>query len=110
MNIYDACEQAYKNGYEEGRKSMLNECVMCGAPLPDEYDSMVCARCKQKYGDTSVLIVGKAIKPPEPNTELSFGAGDGQYDFLVNYRRAKPLNRFQIWMYKVCFGIRARNI
>lgn len=49
-------------------------------------------------------------EPLEPNTELSFGAGDGSYDFLVCYRRAKPLNRFQIWMYKVCFGIRARNI
>ena len=47
---------------------------------------------------------------PRPNTELSFGASDGSYDFLVCYRRAKPLNRFQIWMYKVCFGIRARNI
>jgi hypothetical protein len=52
----------------------------------------------------------KPIEPPKPNTELSFGANDGQYDFLINYRRAKPLNRFQIWMYKVCFGIRARNI
>lgn len=49
-------------------------------------------------------------EPPEPNTELSFGAGDRQYDFLVCYRRSKPLNRFQIWMYKICFGIRARNI
>lgn len=50
------------------------------------------------------------ITPPKPNTELSFGANDGSYDFLVCYHRAKPLNRFQIWMYKVCFGIRARNI
>lgn len=49
-------------------------------------------------------------EPPKPNTELSFGAGDGNYDFLVNYRRKKPLNKFQIWMYKICFGIRARNI
>ena len=31
---------------------------------------------------------GEAIKPLEPNTELSFGAYDGNYDFLVNYRRA----------------------
>ena len=89
---------------------MLNECVMCGAPLPDEYNSMVCARCKQNYGDSSVHIVGEGFKPLKPNTELSFGANDGQYDFLVYYRRVKPLNRFQIWMYRVCFGIRARNI
>ena len=50
------------------------------------------------------------IEPPKANTELSFGAGDGNYDFLVCYRRAKPLNKFQIWMYEVCFGIRVRNI
>lgn len=55
-------------------------------------------------------VLGEPIQPPKPNTELSFGAGDGNYDFLVNYRRTKPLNKFQIWMYKVCFGIRARNI
>lgn len=54
--------------------------------------------------------LGTISEPPEPNTELSFGAGNGEYDFLIYYRRAKPLNRFQIWMYKVCFGIRARNI
>ena len=111
MNIYDATELAYKNGHEAGRNSVANQCVMCGAPLPDECNSMVCAQCKQNYGDSPVHIVGKVIKPPpKPNTELSFGANDGQYDFLVCYRRAKPLNRFQIWMYKVCFGIRARNI
>ena len=55
-------------------------------------------------------INGESIQLPKPNVELSFGAYDGNYDFLVNYRRAKPLNRFQIWMFKVCFGIRARNI
>ena len=52
----------------------------------------------------------KAIEPLKHNTELSFGAGDGNYDFLVCYHRAKPLNRFQIWMFKVCFGLRARNV
>ena len=110
MNMYDATEQAYKNGYEAGYNSMANQCVMCGAPLPDECNSMVCEQCKQNYGDSTVYIADKVIKQPKPNTELSFGAGDRDYDFLVNYRRAKPLNRFQIWMYKVCFGIRARNI
>ena len=88
---------------------MINQCVMCGRELPTECNSMVCAQCKQDYGDSSVHIVGEIINP-RPNTELSFGAGDGSHDFLVNYRRAKPLNRFQIWMYKVCFGIRARNV
>ena len=55
-------------------------------------------------------ISGELIQPPKPNVELSFGAYDGNYDFLINYRRAKPLTKFQIWMYKVCFGIRAKNI
>ena len=47
-------------------------------------------------------------EPPKPNTKLSFG--DGNYDLVITFRRTKPLNKFQIWMYKVCFGIRARNI
>ena len=72
MNLFDACEQAYKNGYENGRNSMVNQCVMCGAVQP------ICS--------------AQVIEPPKPNTELSFGANDGQYDFLVCYRRAKPLN------------------
>ena len=72
MNNYDACEQAYKNGWD--------------------------------------AALATITEPPKPNIELSFGANDGQNDFLVYYRRAKPLNRFQIWMYKVCFGIRAKNI
>ena len=55
-------------------------------------------------------ISGELIQPPKPNVELSFGAGDGKNDFLVYYRRIKPLNKFQIWMYKVCFGIIAKNI
>ena len=72
MNVYDACELAYKNGWD--------------------------------------AATAKIIESSKPNTELSFGADNGQHDFLVCYRRAKPLNQFQIWMYKVCFGIRARNI
>ena len=30
----------------------------------------------------------------------------GDYIKLLDY---KPLNKFQIWMFKVCFGIKARN-
>lgn len=88
----------------------MNECVMCGAQLPTESNSMVCTQCIKGVEDGSIYFAGNMIIPPKPNTELSFGAGDGNYDFLIKYRRAKPLNRFQIWMYKVCFGIRARNI
>ena len=90
MNFFDACEQAYKNGYKDGRDSVVNQCVTHHAEMPD---------CS-----------AQVIVPQEPNTELSFGANDGQYDFLVYYRRAKPLNWFQRWMFKVCFGIRARNV
>ena len=54
----------------------------------------------------------KSVKlkmPPQPNTELSFGERDGP-NFLINYRRSKPLTKFQIWMFKVCFGIEAKNL
>lgn len=85
---------------------MVNQCVMCGAEMPE--GGHVCINCQT--GATRPIPMAQIAEPPKPNTELSFGDNDGQYDFLINYRRAKPLNRFQIWMYKVCFGIRARNI
>ena len=85
---------------------MSNQCVMCGAEMPE--GGHVCAKCAAGAVQPNRLVV--PIDFPKPNTELSFGAYDGNYDFLINYRRAKPLNRFQIWMFKVCFGIRARNI
>ena len=87
----------------------MNECVMCNAPLPTECGSMVCEQCKKDSERPLPFETSRVIKPLKPNTELSFGAGEN-YDFLINYRRAKPLNRFQIWMFKVCFGIRARNL
>ena len=84
---------------------MVNQCVMCGAEMPE--GGHVCIKCMDSAARP---IFVETIEFPKPNTELSFGAGDGNYDFLVCYRRAKPLNRFQIWMYKVCLGIRAKNI
>ena len=84
---------------------MINQCVICGAEMPE--GGHICTECADGAAHP---IFGEAVEIPKPNTELSFGAGDGNYDFLVNYRRAKPLNKFQIWMYKVCFGIRARNV
>ena len=85
---------------------MTNQCVMCGAEMSE--GGHVCAKCAA--GAAQPNHVASVIVPPKPNVELSFGAYDGDYDFLINYPRAKPLNRFQIWMFKVCFGIRARNI
>lgn len=48
-------------------------------------------------------------QPPTPNVTLDFGTEDST-NFSINYYRNKPLNKFQIWMFKVCFGIKARNI
>ena len=47
-------------------------------------------------------------QPPTPNVILDFGTEE-YTNFSINYYRNKPLNRFQIWMFKVCFGIKARN-
>jgi hypothetical protein len=107
MTERDACELAYKNGYEAGRHSMANQCVICGAEMPE--GDQVCSQCKAGVFP-SEMIVGYGVEQPRNNIELSFGGGDKTRDFIVSYHRAKPLNRFQIWMYKVCFGIHARNI
>ena len=88
---------------------MTNQYVMCGRELPEEWDSMTCAQCMDSAVQLNRVVV-YGTEQPKNNTELSFGEGDKTRDFIVSYRRAKPLNRFQIWMYKVCFGIRARNI
>lgn len=107
MNIYNATELAYKNGYKDGRNSMTNQSVMCGAEMSE--GGHICTKCMDGAVQP-IHIVGYGIEQPRNNIELSFGAEDKTHDFIISYRRAKPLNRFQIWMYKVCFGIRARNI
>lgn len=43
MNVYTACEQAYKNGYEAGRDSMANQSVTCGAEMPE--GGHICTKC-----------------------------------------------------------------
>lgn len=88
---------------------MVNQCVMCNAEMPTQ-EGHVCKECWDRVMAPKITSVCEIQTPPKPNTELSFGANDRQYDFLVYYCRAKPLNQFQIWMYKVCFGIRAKNI
>ena len=88
----------------------MSNCVCCGKELYTEGGVMYCKKCHQEMFSPTVFTASLPLELPKPNTELSFGASDGSYDFLVNYRRAKPLTKFQIWMYKVCFGIRARNL
>lgn len=29
----------------------MNECVMCGRELPEEWESMVCKDCLEKWGE-----------------------------------------------------------
>ena len=88
---------------------MDNCCVMCGRELPTECGSMVCAQCVR---DIKIPKTAHSITEIPPNNiELSFNGGNGlEMDFIVGYRREKPLNWFQRWMFKICFGIRARNI
>ena len=81
---------------------MSDHCIMCGADIPE--GRHVCPTCERWE---TQLSAGVSLRPA--NTELSFGAEVGP-NFLISYRRDKPLNKFQIWMFKVCFGITAKNL
>lgn len=87
----------------------MDECVMCGRELPGEYGTWICPQCER---DTATLKAAHSvISFPPNNVELSFNGGHStEMDFIVSYRRVKPLNWFQRWMFKVCFGINARNV
>ena len=87
---------------------MDRHCVMCGREMPIECGTMVCPQC---WRDATIpKTVAQIIEIPPNNVELSFNGGETTMDFIVAYRRAKPLNWFQRWMFWVCFGIRARNM
>ena len=67
--------------------------------------------------DRSSLIGGfiTLYPPPKPNTKLILngntrGMETGVDTVEIVLYRIKPLNRFQRWMYKTCFGIKAENI
>ena len=47
------------------------------------------------------------FQPPVVNTQLIFSTSEYN-NFSINFYRDKPLNKFQIWMYKICFGITAK--
>lgn len=83
----------------------MSTCVLCGKELPTESGTMVCSSCT---GNT--VKYAYVYEPLPNNVNLSFNGGNSATDFSVGYRRNKPLNKFQIWMFKVCFGIEARNV
>lgn len=66
---------------------MANQCVMCGAVMPE--GGHVCKFCQT--GAVRPNRLAQVVEPPKPNTELSFGANDGQYDFLINYHRVRNI-------------------
>jgi hypothetical protein len=85
----------------------MDRCVICGCPVPEGYQ--VCPNCEI----CKIPPVGQAklFVPPAANVELSFGSGvNFAPNFQINYHRTKPLNKFQIWMFKFCFGVTAKNI
>ena len=89
---------------------MSDHCVACGADVPE--GRHICVICEQEMLEKAKTLRDLSFaKPKDPNVELSFGE-DEEYapNFSITYYRAKPLNKFQIWMYKVCFGIRAKNM
>ena len=49
------------------------------------------------------------FQPPVANTQLIFGTSEYN-NFSINFYRDKPLNKFQIWLYRICFGITAKNL
>ena len=89
---------------------MNNRCVICDSPIPEgRHICQTCEKAEEYVRTPFPAQLCEIALPPKANVELSFGMESGP-NFLITYRRAKPLNRFQIWMFKVCFGICARNI
>lgn len=84
----------------------MNLCIMCLREIPE--GRMICPSCEleMEVSESKHIVVDF----PPNNVELSFNGGETTMDYIVSYRRARPLNWFQRWMFKVCFGIRARNI
>ena len=87
----------------------MDTCVCCVRELPTECGSMVCEHCLSNTVNYAVNYASIA-EPLTNNVSLSFNGGHNAADFSIGYRRKKPLNKLQIWMFKVCFGIEARNI
>ena len=84
----------------------MNLCIMCLREIPE--GRMVCPSCELEVDVSESKNI--VVEFPLNNVELSFNGGESSMDYIISYRRTKPLNRFQIWMFKMCFGIKARNI
>ena len=83
----------------------MNYCICCGRELSTECCSGVCGHCLSNTVNYAYIA-----EPLPNNVSLSFNGGHNAADFSIGYRRKKPLNKLQIWMFKVCFGIEARNV
>lgn len=97
----------------------MSKCVSCGEDIPE--GRIACNKClndistkrlREEKINSEILkasSTGVAVSRIKTNVQLTFGDTADGTNFVVCYYRAKPLNKFQIWMYEVCFGIRAEN-
>jgi hypothetical protein len=88
----------------------MPRCVICNEEVPE--GRQICPICdpKEPFGRDEIHF-SRMYVPPTPNVTLSFG--DEEYrapSFEINYYRKKRLSKFQIWMFKACFGITAKNL
>lgn len=88
----------------------MSRCVVCNDEIPE--GRQVCPICEtKKVFSQDEVHSARMYVPPSPNVQLSFGDEKfGASNFQVNYYREKQLNKFQIWMFKICFGITAKNL
>lgn len=87
----------------------MPRCITCNDEIPEGLQ--VCPICETKkiFSQDEVHFARMRV-PPSPNVQLTFGDEEpGAPSFQINYYRKKQLNKFQIWMFKICFGITAKN-
>ena len=98
----------------------MSKCISCGVDVPEGRiacskclkDDLAVVRAEEEKFNSEILkksAVSCSIGKVKTNVQLHFGDDPYSTDMVIYYYRKKPLNKFQIWMYKVCFGIRAEN-
>ena len=98
----------------------MSKCISCGVDVPE--GRIACSSClkddpavirakEEKFNSEILKASGAAVAIGKIKTNVQLHFSDDPYgsDMVIYYYRKKPLNKFQIWMYKVCFGIRAEN-